>query len=135
MGDFRLRKVKKPLLTNGDEKKRKEGTKVSRGEERSSKQLFIYYGSILFMSLSPLVLLLSSSLSCVLIEQLQGSSLETFMIIGKVASEAVAEAKMSQRRSFLSWIYVWLEEILLEARLFGMQIALWLLRIRKSLTF
>ena len=87
------------------------------------------------MSLSPLVLLSSSSLSCVLVEQMQGSSLETFMIIGKVASEAVAEAKMSQRRSFLSWIYVWLEEILLEARLFGMQIALWLLRIRKSLTF
>lgn len=66
---------------------------------------------------------------------LQGSSLETFMIIGKVASEAVAEAKMSQRRSFLCWINIWLEGILLEARLFGMQIALWLLQVRKALTW
>ncbi|RVW81357.1 putative ABC1 protein [Vitis vinifera] len=64
-----------------------------------------------------------------------GSSLETFMIIGKVASEAVAEAKISQRRSFLCWINVWLEGILLEARLFGMQIALWLLQVRKALTW
>ncbi|KAK9283412.1 hypothetical protein L1049_011654 [Liquidambar formosana] len=65
---------------------------------------------------------------------LQGSSLETFFIIGKVSSEAVVEAKMSQSKSILCWINVWLEEILLEARLYGMQIALWLLRLRRALS-
>lgn len=64
---------------------------------------------------------------------LQGSSLETFLIIGKISSEAVIEARLSQKKSFLVWLNVWLDEILLEARLLGMQVALWLLRLKKAL--
>lgn len=66
-------------------------------------------------------------------KQLQGSSLETFLIIGKISSEAVIEAKLSQKKSFLVWLNVWLDGILLEARLLGMQVALWLLRLKKAL--
>ncbi|ONI24607.1 hypothetical protein PRUPE_2G249400 [Prunus persica] len=66
---------------------------------------------------------------------LQVPSLETFMIIGRVSSEAVIEAKLSQKRSFLHWLSAWLDKILLEARLFTMQVALWLLQGRKSLSW
>ncbi|KAI3994389.1 hypothetical protein MKX01_012646 [Papaver californicum] len=65
---------------------------------------------------------------------LQGSSLETFLIIGRVSSEAVLETKMMQRKSFLSRLSIWLEEILLEARLLSMQIAVWLLQFSKALS-
>ncbi|KAL7229152.1 hypothetical protein ACSBR2_007784 [Camellia fascicularis] len=65
---------------------------------------------------------------------LKGSSLETFLIIGRVSSEAVIETKLLQNKSSLWRIKVWLEEWLLEARLFGMQVALWLLQLRKALT-
>ncbi|GLT31467.1 hypothetical protein SLA2020_062000 [Shorea laevis] len=66
---------------------------------------------------------------------LQGSSLETFLIIGKVSSEAVMEAKRLQSKSLLHRLYIWLEEILVEARLLGMQLALWLLQLRKSIAW
>ncbi|KAK2980998.1 hypothetical protein RJ640_023324 [Escallonia rubra] len=62
------------------------------------------------------------------------SSLENFFIIGKVSSEALIEAKFQQKKSFLWWITVWLEGVLLEARLFGMQLALWLFQFRRALT-
>jgi aarF domain-containing kinase len=69
------------------------------------------------------------------LEQMQKeSSLQTFLIIGKVSSEAVIEAKLLQNKSLLRRLKVWLEEILLDARFFGMQIALWLLQLRKSLS-
>ncbi|KAJ4978124.1 hypothetical protein NE237_008904 [Protea cynaroides] len=64
----------------------------------------------------------------------QGSSLETFFIIGKVSSEAIIEMKMSQNKSFLSALSLWVEELLLEARLFTMQMAIWILRLRKALS-
>ncbi|KAL2333357.1 hypothetical protein Fmac_014570 [Flemingia macrophylla] len=64
---------------------------------------------------------------------LQGSSLETFFIIGKVSSEAVIEAKLLQSKSLLTWLNVKLDKILLEVRLWGMQVALWLLQLRKAL--
>ncbi|CAJ1860625.1 unnamed protein product [Sphenostylis stenocarpa] len=63
---------------------------------------------------------------------LQGSSLETFFIIGKVSSEAVIEAKMLQSKSLLTWLNVKLDKILLEVRLWGMQVALWLLQLRNA---
>ncbi|XP_047172957.1 putative ABC1 protein At2g40090 isoform X1 [Vigna umbellata] len=66
---------------------------------------------------------------------LQGSSLETFLIIGKVSSEAVIEAKMLKSKSLLTWLNVKLDEILLEVRLWGMQVALWLLQLRKALSW
>ncbi|XP_014495151.1 putative ABC1 protein At2g40090 isoform X1 [Vigna radiata var. radiata] len=66
---------------------------------------------------------------------LQGSSLETFFIIGKVSSEAVIEAKMLKSKSLLTWLNVKLDKILLEVRLWGMQVALWLLQLRKALSW
>ncbi|XP_011084911.1 putative ABC1 protein At2g40090 [Sesamum indicum] len=65
---------------------------------------------------------------------LEGSSLETFLIVGRVSSEAVIESKLLQSRSLLSRLLVWFEELRLEARLFAMQIALWLLKLQKTLT-
>ncbi|KAG4920235.1 hypothetical protein JHK86_049048 [Glycine max] len=64
-----------------------------------------------------------------------GSSLETFFVIGKVSSEAVIEAKMLQSKSLLTWLNIKLDKILLEVRLWGMQVALWLLQLRKSLSW
>lgn len=66
---------------------------------------------------------------------LQGSSLETFFIIGKVSSEAVIEAKLMRSKSIFTRLSVWLEEIFLEARFVGLQAALWLLRLRNLLYF
>ncbi|MBA0868661.1 hypothetical protein Goshw_017111 [Gossypium schwendimanii] len=65
---------------------------------------------------------------------LQGSSLETFLIIGRVSSKAVVEAKMTQMKSLFSRIDIWFEEFLFEARLLALQIAFWLLRVRNALT-
>ncbi|KAK4760006.1 hypothetical protein SAY87_023137 [Trapa incisa] len=65
---------------------------------------------------------------------LQGPSLETFFIIGKISSDAVIEAKMMERRSFLSLLSIWVEEALVEARLFGMKLVLGLLKLRKGLS-
>ncbi|KAL0452736.1 UNVERIFIED_CONTAM: putative ABC1 protein [Sesamum latifolium] len=68
------------------------------------------------------------------LKQLEGSSLETFLIVGRVSSEAVIESKLLRSRSLLSRLLVWFEELRLEARLFAMQIALWLLKLQKTLT-
>ncbi|PIA59399.1 hypothetical protein AQUCO_00400344v1 [Aquilegia coerulea] len=65
---------------------------------------------------------------------LQRPSLEHFLIIGRISSEAILERKMLQRKYFFSGLSIWLEEILLEARLLTMQIALWLLSWRRLLS-
>ncbi|XP_019239792.1 PREDICTED: putative ABC1 protein At2g40090 [Nicotiana attenuata] len=64
----------------------------------------------------------------------QGPSLESFLIIGRVSSEAVLESMLSQKRSLLSWINFWVQKILLEGRLCTMHIAVWLLQVQKALT-
>uniref|UniRef100_A0A803P178 ABC1 atypical kinase-like domain-containing protein n=1 Tax=Cannabis sativa TaxID=3483 RepID=A0A803P178_CANSA len=61
------------------------------------------------------------------------SSLETFLIIGRISSEAVIEAKLLESKSLLVRLNVWIDEILLDARLFGMQVALWLLQLKRAL--
>ncbi|KAK9683519.1 hypothetical protein RND81_10G147400 [Saponaria officinalis] len=66
---------------------------------------------------------------------LQRSSLDTYLIIGRVSSEAVIQAKLMKKKSLLTWITVWLEEILLKARLLGMHIAVWILELQKSLLY
>ncbi|KAJ6909784.1 ABC1 protein [Populus alba x Populus x berolinensis] len=109
--------------------------------ERSERQM---YASQLFPQISELlrrlprvILLMLKTNDCLRSVNsclLQGSSVETFFIIGKVSSEAVVEAKKLQRKSLLSRLGVLLEEILLEVRLLGMQIALWLLHLRRALT-
>ncbi|WCJ19860.1 AarF domain-containing protein kinase 1 [Euphorbia peplus] len=115
---------------------------VIRGDasERSELQMYAsqYFPEIseLLRRLPRVVLLLLKTNDClrsVNSSLLQGSSLETFFIIGKVSSEAVVEAKKSQRKSFFRIFDIWLEEFLLGARLLGMQIALWLLQFRRAL--
>ncbi|XP_011045017.1 PREDICTED: putative ABC1 protein At2g40090 isoform X1 [Populus euphratica] len=109
--------------------------------ERSERQM---YASQFFPQISELlrrlprvILLMLKTNDCLRSVNsclLQGSSVETFFIIGKVSSEAVVEAKKLQRKSLLGRLDVLLEEILLEVRLLGMQIALWLLHLRRALT-
>uniref|UniRef100_A0A2P2L455 Putative ABC1 protein At2g40090 n=2 Tax=Rhizophora mucronata TaxID=61149 RepID=A0A2P2L455_RHIMU len=108
--------------------------------ERSELQMYAsqYFSQIseLLRRLPRVILLMLKTNDCLRAVNnclMQGSSLETFFIIGKVSSEAVIEAKKSQRKSFLSRPGVWLEKLSLEVRLVGMQIALWLLQFRKAL--
>ncbi|KAJ7959656.1 Protein kinase [Quillaja saponaria] len=110
--------------------------------DRSELQMYAsqYFAQIseLLRRLPRVILLMLKTNDCLRAvnnDLLQGSSLESFLIIGKVSSEAIIEAKMLQRKSFLCWLYVWLDEVLLEARLLGMQIALWLLQLKKALTW
>ncbi|XP_057788888.1 putative ABC1 protein At2g40090 [Salvia miltiorrhiza] len=65
---------------------------------------------------------------------MEGSSLETFLIVGRVSSEAVIESKLLHSKSILSRLHVWFESFLSEARLFGLQFAVWLLKVQKALT-
>ncbi|KAF8402659.1 hypothetical protein HHK36_010748 [Tetracentron sinense] len=93
--------------------------------------------SELLRRLPPVILLMLKTNDCLRAVNnslLQGSSLEGFLIIGRVSSEVVAKTKMLQKKSFLCGICIWLEEILVEARLFSMQMALWLLQLRKALS-
>jgi aarF domain-containing kinase len=55
------------------------------------------------------------------------------MIIGRVSSEAVLDAKRLSRKSFLSKLMMWLEEVLLEARFFGLKLILCFMQLRKLL--
>lgn len=68
-----------------------------------------------------------------LLWQVGGSSLESFVIIGRVSSEAVLEAKRMNRRSFLDKLILWLEEILLEARFFSLKLLLCYMQLKKLL--
>lgn len=65
---------------------------------------------------------------------MEGSSIETFLIVGRVSSEAVIESKLLQSKSVLSRLRVRLEKLLSEARFIGLQIAVWLLKCQKALT-
>ncbi|PWA48280.1 putative aarF domain-containing protein kinase 1 [Artemisia annua] len=65
---------------------------------------------------------------------LQRSSLESFLIIGRVSSEAVIQEKLLKAKSLFSLISVWLEEISLEVRFTILRLALWVLQFKKSLS-
>jgi uncharacterized Fe-S cluster-containing MiaB family protein len=47
-----------------------------------------------------------------------GSPLESFETIARVSCEAVFEAKRAERKFFLHRFIIWLEEVLMEVRLF-----------------
>ncbi|XP_047321613.1 putative ABC1 protein At2g40090 [Impatiens glandulifera] len=64
----------------------------------------------------------------------KGSSLETFLIIGRISSEAVIESRLKESKSLLSRIRIWVDGFALEMRLFAMHMALWVLRFRKTLS-
>ncbi|KAJ4822898.1 hypothetical protein Tsubulata_035437 [Turnera subulata] len=109
--------------------------------ERSELQMYAsqYFPQIseLLRRLPRVILLMLKTNDCLRAVNnslLQGSSLETFFIVGKVSSKAVIEAKKLQNKSFLTRFSLWLEDILLDVRLLGMQIALCVLQLRRSLT-
>ncbi|XVE99750.1 hypothetical protein REPUB_Repub03eG0227800 [Reevesia pubescens] len=114
------------------------GTDSDRSELQMYASQYFPQISELLRRLPRVILLLLKTNDCLRAVNnslLQGSSLETFLIIGKVSSEAVLEAKMMRKKSFLSWLNIWVEEFFLEARLLAMQMALWLLQVRKALTW
>ncbi|KAL8192894.1 hypothetical protein R6Q57_027342 [Mikania cordata] len=63
---------------------------------------------------------------------IQRPSVESFIIIGKVSSEALIEEKLSHANSLFTILLVYFEQILLEARFLIMQIALWMLQLRAA---
>ncbi|PWA49553.1 ABC2-like protein [Artemisia annua] len=65
--------------------------------------------------------------------QIKRPSVESFIIIGRVSSEALIEEKLSHAKSLFSLLHVWLEEISLEVRFLIMQVALWILQFRTAL--
>ncbi|XP_074564746.1 putative ABC1 protein At2g40090 isoform X2 [Curcuma longa] len=65
---------------------------------------------------------------------LQGSSLETYFIIGKVASEALADSKrITCEGSVFGMLNFWLEMILVEVRFLCLKIAMHLLQLKKAI--
>ena len=78
-------------------------------------------------------IVLASLLTCDLLWQVGGTSLESFMIIGRVSSEAVLDAKRMSKRSFLNRLMIWLEEVMLEARFFSLKLMLCFMQLRKLL--
>ncbi|KAJ3682659.1 hypothetical protein LUZ60_012886 [Juncus effusus] len=64
----------------------------------------------------------------------EGSPLESFLIIGRASSEAVLEAKCLKNNKAWSWsLSIFMDRLLLEARLLVMKLALYFLLFRKSL--
>ncbi|KAJ8443905.1 hypothetical protein Cgig2_032729 [Carnegiea gigantea] len=114
------------------------GTESDRSELQMYASMYFPQISELLRRLPRVILLMLKTNDCLRAVNnalLQGSSMETYLIIGKVSSEAVIEAKLQQRKSILTWISVWLEEILLNARLLAMQVALWALQLQKLLQY
>ncbi|CAO2825667.1 unnamed protein product [Amaranthus hypochondriacus] len=112
------------------------GTEDDRSELRMYASLYFPQISELLRRLPRVILLMLKTNDCLRAvnnDLLQGSSLDTFLIIGRVSSEAVIQAKLSKRKSLLARLTAWLEEIILRARLLGMHIGIWLLQIQKLL--
>ena len=78
-------------------------------------------------------IVLAPLLICDLLWQVGGTSLESFMIIGRVSSEAVLDAKRMSQRSFLNRLMIWMDEVMLEARFFSLKLMLCFMQLRKLL--
>ncbi|XP_076916484.1 putative ABC1 protein At2g40090 [Bidens hawaiensis] len=63
---------------------------------------------------------------------IQRPSVESFIIIGRVSSEALIEEKLSHASSLFTYLFVCFEQISLETRFFIMQVALWMLQFRRA---
>ncbi|KAK1409354.1 hypothetical protein QVD17_35880 [Tagetes erecta] len=63
---------------------------------------------------------------------IQRPSVESFIIIGRVSSEALIEEKISHANSLFTFLLVYFEQISLEARFLIMQFALWMLQLRAA---
>ncbi|KAM0023562.1 putative ABC-type Cd(2+) transporter [Helianthus debilis subsp. tardiflorus] len=65
---------------------------------------------------------------------IQRPSVESFIIIGRVSSEALIEEKLSHATSLFTYLFICFEQISLEARFLIMQLALWILQFRTALS-
>ncbi|MFS7967612.1 hypothetical protein Hanom_Chr09g00787731 [Helianthus anomalus] len=57
---------------------------------------------------------------------IQRPSMESFIIIGRVSSEALIKEKLSHVASLFTYLFVCFEQISLEVRFLIMQVALWI---------
>ncbi|KAL9226718.1 hypothetical protein vseg_002497 [Gypsophila vaccaria] len=115
-----------------------QGTESDRSELQMYASQYFPQISELLRRLPRVILLMLKTNDCLRAVNnslLQRSSLDTYLIIGRVSSEAVIQAKLLEKKSFLTWITVWLETMILKARLLGMHIAVWLLELQKSLLY
>ncbi|KAH0454578.1 hypothetical protein IEQ34_016502 [Dendrobium chrysotoxum] len=114
-----------------------EGSDTDRSELQMYASHYFTQISELLRRLPRVILLMLKTNDCLrAVNHVLGSSLETYLIIGRVSSKAVSEAKIiSSNCSILSGLSLWLDQMLLEARLFSMRIALWLLQIQKTLYY
>ncbi|KAJ0979617.1 hypothetical protein J5N97_015091 [Dioscorea zingiberensis] len=106
--------------------------------ERSELQFYAsqYFPQIseLLRRLPRVILLMLKTNDCIRAinySLVQGSSPDTFLIIGRVSSKVVVETKRNLQKSYLSCLIIWFEDMLLEGRLLCMQIALWILQLEK----
>eukprot|EP01018_Ginkgo_biloba_P033544 Gb_18758 [translate_table: standard] len=111
---------------------------VGTDDDRAELQM---YASQYFMQISELlkrlprvILLLLKTNDCLrAVDHALGAPVNTFVIIGRVSSTAVAEMKLSQGTSIWSSLKIYLEKLEVEVRLLGLQVAAWLVSLQKFL--
>ncbi|THU58844.1 hypothetical protein C4D60_Mb03t18740 [Musa balbisiana] len=109
-----------------------EGNDGDRSELQMYASLYFPQISELLRRLPRVILLMLKTNDCLRAVNhvlLQGSSLETFFIVGRIASEAVADTK----RSIWGSLCIWLEMVLLEARILGLRVALQFYSLRRAI--
>ncbi|KAJ4790009.1 Protein kinase superfamily protein [Rhynchospora pubera] len=110
-------------------------------DDRSELQMYAaqYFPQIseLLRRLPRVILLMLKTNDCLRAlnhDLVEGSPLESFLIIGRVSSEAVLDAKrMINGSNISSRFRINIEHLFLEARLLAMKLAIWLLLLRNSL--
>ncbi|XP_076918598.1 putative ABC1 protein At2g40090 [Bidens hawaiensis] len=109
------------------------------GNDHSERQMYAsqYFPQItvLLHKLPRVILLMLKTNDCLRSVNnalIQRPSVESFIIIGRVSSEALIEEKLSHVSSLFTYLFVCFEQISLEARFFIMQVALWMLQFRTA---
>ncbi|XP_076918603.1 putative ABC1 protein At2g40090 [Bidens hawaiensis] len=109
------------------------------GNDHSERQMYAsqYFPQItvLLHKLPRVILLMLKTNDCLRSVNnalIQRPSVESFIIIGRVSSEALIEEKLSHASSLFTYLFVCFEQISLEARFFIMQVALWMLQFRTA---
>uniref|UniRef100_J3LRU8 ABC1 atypical kinase-like domain-containing protein n=1 Tax=Oryza brachyantha TaxID=4533 RepID=J3LRU8_ORYBR len=113
-----------------------DGNNTDRSEVQMYASLYFSQISELLRRLPRVILLMLKTNDCLRAVNhalVGGTSLESFVIIGRISSEAVLEAKRRSNRSFLNKLIIWLEEILLEARFFSLKLVLCFMQLKKLL--
>ncbi|XP_076911942.1 putative ABC1 protein At2g40090 [Bidens hawaiensis] len=109
------------------------------GNDHSERQMYAsqYFPQItvLLHKLPRVILLMLKTNDCLRSVNnalIQRPFVESFIIIGRVSSEALIEEKLSHASSLFTYLFVCFEQISLEARFFIMQVALWMLQFRTA---